>query len=49
MSFTSKVRSWLSTIVRRACAKSTMNCLTKEGLEASPGIEPGYKDLQSSA
>ena len=24
MSFTSKVRSWLSTIVRRACAKSTM-------------------------
>ncbi len=48
MSFTSKVRNWLSTIVRRACVKSTMECLSV-GMEASPGIEPGCKDLQSSA
>ena len=49
MSFTSKVRIWLSTIVRRACAKSTMEVPLRKVLEASPGIEPACKDLQSSA
>ncbi len=43
MSFTSNVRSWLSTIVRRACAKSTMNCPQEEEWRPRPESNRGAR------